>query len=142
MGHARALKFVLNEKLAADSREVGDLQLCRVLLMNDARFPWLVLVPRYEGVRELFELPPRERNLLVEEVAHCAKRLLDVTGLAKINIGMLGNVVPQMHVHVVARSSADSAWPGPVWGFGRARAYAPAKRATFLRRIRKAIRKA
>jgi diadenosine tetraphosphate (Ap4A) HIT family hydrolase len=119
------MSFALDDRLTADTLFLADLTLCRVLLMNDSRFPWLILVPRRAGLRELSDLAPPERALLIEEVALAGERLKTHTGAKKINIGALGNIVAQLHVHVVARREGDAAWPGPVWGFDKAAPYAP-----------------
>ncbi len=99
------------------------LPLCRVLLMKDRRFPWLVLVPERESVREVHELPAADRAELIEEVARAGEALARLFQPDKLNVGALGNVVPQLHVHVVARFAADPAWPGPVWDSGAALPY-------------------
>jgi len=116
--------FALHPTLARDTVEVARLPLCRVLLMNDRRFPWLILVPERESVREIHELPPAGRAMLIEEVARAGRVLTRLFTPDKVNVGALGNVVPQLHVHVVARFAADAAWPGPVWGSGAAEPYA------------------
>ena len=121
------MSFALDERLARDTFVVGDMPLCRVLLMNDSRWPWLVLVPRRESVVELTDLDAADRALLVEEAAQAAAFLKAQTGALKINIGALGNVVRQLHLHVVARNVGDPAWPGPVWGHGVAAPYAQAQ---------------
>ncbi len=86
--------------------------------MNDARFPWLILVPRRPGLVELVDLQPAERAALMEEIAGVSVALSARRGVDKINVGALGNIVPQLHVHIVGRAVGDDAWPGPVWGFG------------------------
>src|ERR1700753_3000 len=91
--------------------------------MNDARYPWLILVPRRADATEIFDLDAADRALLIEEDARAARGLKALGGAAKINIGALGNLVPQLHVHIVARSPGDAAWPGPVWGHGAPVAY-------------------
>ncbi|HEV2652704.1 MAG TPA: HIT family protein [Rhizomicrobium sp.] len=106
--------FQLQTRLAADTFPIADWKLSRVLLMNDRRYPWIVLVPRRAGAVELFELSADDRAVLMEEIADASARLKG--DAAKINVGVLGNLVPQLHVHVVARSPGDPAWPGPVWG--------------------------
>jgi diadenosine tetraphosphate (Ap4A) HIT family hydrolase len=116
--------FDLHTRLAADTVFVADWTLCRVLLMNDARFPWLILVPRRANTTELFELCPEDREMLMAEVALASERLKHFSQAAKINIGALGNLVPQLHMHVIARNPGDAAWPGPVWGNGVAEPYA------------------
>lgn len=130
--------FVLHERLAADAVFVTNWPLTRVLLMNDARFSWLILVPRRTDVTELFQLSQKERQELMEEIAQASKKLKAITGAAKINVGALGNMVPQLHVHVVARNPDDAAWPGPVWGHGAAVAYEPSARDALLAKLRSA----
>ena len=115
--------FALHPTLARDTVEVTRLSLCRVSLMKDRRFPWLILVPEREAVREIHELPPEERAELIEEIARASQVLQRLFHPDKLNVGALGNVVPQLHVHVVARFDGDPAWPGPVWGSGAAEAY-------------------
>ena len=110
--------FVLHPRLENDTVFVADYALSRVLLMNDARFPWLLLVPRRAGICQLHELAHAERMVLIEEIARAGKALIAVSAAAKINVAALGNIVPQLHVHVVARNASDPAWPNPVWGFG------------------------
>jgi diadenosine tetraphosphate (Ap4A) HIT family hydrolase len=94
--------------------------LSAVLLMNDSRYPWFVLVPRRGGLVEPFDLPAAEQSQLWHEVAHVGAVLKRSTGCRKVNIGALGNIVSQLHVHVIARNEGDAAWPGPVWGKGAA----------------------
>jgi diadenosine tetraphosphate (Ap4A) HIT family hydrolase len=110
--------FDLHPTLARDTVEVVRLPLCRVLLMKDRRFPWLILVPEREPAREIHELNPADRAELVEEIARAGEVLTRLFRPDKLNVGALGNLVPQLHVHVVARFAADPAWPGPVWGSG------------------------
>ena len=118
-------EFDLHPRLAADTVFVADWTLCRVLLMNDARYPWLILVPRRNDVTEIFELCPEDREMLMAEIALASERLRHFSRAAKINIGALGNLVPQLHIHIIARNPSDAAWPGPVWGNGVAEPYAP-----------------
>jgi diadenosine tetraphosphate (Ap4A) HIT family hydrolase len=115
--------FVLHRTLAGDTLEVTRLSLCRVLLMKDRRFPWLILVPERDSVREIHELSPVDRAELIEEIARASQVLTRLFQPDKVNVGALGNVVPQLHVHVVARFTGDPAWPGPVWGSGPAVPY-------------------
>ncbi|MDQ7995497.1 MAG: HIT family protein [Luteibacter sp.] len=116
--------FGLDSRLAGDTLVVGDLPLSRVLLMRDARYAWLVLVPRKAGLVEVSDLPDEERALLWQEAGLAGSALRAVAPCDKLNIGALGNIVRQLHVHVVARTEGDAAWPGPVWGFGKAEPYA------------------
>lgn len=120
------MSFELHPRLAANTSFIADWPLCRVLLMEDARYFWLVLVPRREGVSEITELSPQDRAALMEEAAR-AGRIIKDSG--KLNIGALGNLVPQLHLHVVARQPGDPAWPGPVWGHSPAVPYDDAARA-------------
>jgi diadenosine tetraphosphate (Ap4A) HIT family hydrolase len=131
--------FELHPRLEADTLLVADWALSRVLLMNDARFPWLVLVPRRAGVSELHELAHAERMVLIEELARASRALKSVTSATKMNIASLGNFVPQLHVHVVARTPSDAAWPKPVWGVGTPVAYESAVSETLLRRLKAAL---
>ncbi len=121
------MPFSLHPTLARDTVEVARLPLCRVLLMNDRRFPWLILVPERESVREIYELPPADRAVLIEEIAQASDALTRLCRPDKLNVGALGNVVPQLHIHVVARFSTDAAWPGPVWGSGLTEPYSDAE---------------
>ena len=129
--------FVLDERLAADTAFVADGPLSQLRLMDDARFPWLVLVPRVTGAVEWFDLGPADQSLLWNEVRRAAS-LLRAPSCEKINLGALGNIVRQLHVHVVARHSGDAAWPGPVWGSGAARRHTPETLAAALAMYREA----
>lgn len=120
------MEFELDPQLDRDTHLIGDLGLCRVLLMDDARWPWLVLVPRRAGVRELFELGDADRTLLMREVAQVGQALIEFTGAHKLNVAALGNVVPQLHVHLVARRTDDVNWPNVVWGLFPRKHYDPA----------------
>jgi diadenosine tetraphosphate (Ap4A) HIT family hydrolase len=129
------MPFILHPRLAEDTAEVTRLTLCRVLLMKDRRFPWLLLVPEREGVREIAELPPVDRTVLIEEIARTSDVLTQLFRPDKLNVGALGNVVPQLHVHIVARFSTDPAWPGPVWGSGPAVPYTESELAEIQKRL-------
>ncbi len=131
-------EFVLHERLAADTAFVTDWRLARVLLLNDARYAWLVLVPRRAGAVELFDLSQADRADLMEETARAARLLKSARNAAKINVGALGNLVLQLHVHVVARNPGDPAWPGPVWGHSPAVPYQAAVRDALIAQIVKA----
>jgi diadenosine tetraphosphate (Ap4A) HIT family hydrolase len=117
------MSFTLDPRLEADTFALGDLALSRVLLMDDARYEWLILVPRRPGLVEIVDLDEAERAELIEEAALLAEFLRTRGKTEKVNIGALGNVVRQLHVHVVARRRGDAAWPGPVWGAGAAERY-------------------
>ena len=115
--------FSLDPRLAADTILIKDIGLSRVLLMNDSRYPWLILVPRIAGATELHHLSKSNRDLLMEEITQTSTGLSELYDPDKINVGALGNIVSQLHVHVVARRLSDDAWPGPVWGLGAAIPY-------------------
>jgi diadenosine tetraphosphate (Ap4A) HIT family hydrolase len=115
--------FRLDERLEKDSLEIGALRLCQVRLMNDARWPWLVLVPMMPGASEMHDLPKQQQRQLAQEMLIAGAALKRATSCEKINTGALGNVVRQLHVHVIARKAGDPNWPGPVWGFGARQPY-------------------
>lgn len=115
--------FVLDPRLERDSLWLADGPLSQIRLMDDARFPWLVLVPRVPDAVEWIDLPGDAQRLLLAEIHQCGHWLRAHATCEKINIGALGNIVRQLHVHVVARRSEDAAWPGPVWGSGVATPY-------------------
>jgi diadenosine tetraphosphate (Ap4A) HIT family hydrolase len=127
--------FALHPRLEADTAFVADWPLSRVLLMNDARYRWLVLVPRKPDLVELHDLGAQDRAALVEEIARASQTLKSLTGAAKINTGALGNMVPQLHIHVIARNPGDPAWPGPVWGHSPAQPYDETVRAAFIAKL-------
>lgn len=131
--------FALDPRIAGDTLHVGDLPLCSVLLMNDARFPWLILVPRRAGAREIVDLSLADAQTLMAEIRVASRVLQAVADPDKINVGALGNVVPQLHVHVVARFLSDPAWPGPVWGHGTRTLYPPHAASALLERLRAAF---
>jgi len=133
------MTFVLDDRLARDTRVIGDLPLCRVLLMNDARWPWLILAPRREGAVELIDLEGADQTQLIGEVGRAARFLKGHAKADKINIGALGNIVRQLHVHVVARVVGDPAWPGPVWGHGVATHYDPAAARALIEAAREGL---
>jgi diadenosine tetraphosphate (Ap4A) HIT family hydrolase len=107
--------FTLHLRLAADTIALGDWPLCRLLLMNDARFPWVILVPARADLREIHDLTSPERATLIEEIARVSALMQQVFKADKMNVAALGNQVPQLHIHIIARFAADPAWPNPVW---------------------------
>jgi diadenosine tetraphosphate (Ap4A) HIT family hydrolase len=115
--------FVLDERLAADTLVIGDGPLSRILLINDSRFPWAVLVPRRMGLADWVDLSAGEVTLLDGEIRTVTAALRALRPFHKLNVASLGNMVRQLHVHVVAREEGDAAWPRPVWGVGAAVAY-------------------
>ena len=131
--------FELHPQLDQDTVAITTLGLSRVLLMNDSRFPWLILVPEQPGVSEIHDLGPGDRALLMEEIARTSAVLKDLFNAQKINVGALGNMVPQLHVHVVTRNRGDAAWPGPVWGHGEPVAYGAGELAAMVEKLAKAL---
>ncbi len=115
--------FILHPQLDADCKWVGDLPLCRVLLLNDSQYPWLILVPRREGLRELHQLSAEEQLQYLQESNLAAGLLEELFNAEKLNIAALGNMVPQLHIHHIARFQSDVAWPKPVWGAFPAQPY-------------------
>jgi diadenosine tetraphosphate (Ap4A) HIT family hydrolase len=131
--------FMLDHRLAADTLPVMPLGLCALMLMKDVRWPWLLLVPQRANITELYQLTPDDQAALMSETAHVSKALAGLTGCHKLNIGALGNVVPQFHMHIVARHEGDANWPKPVWGFGGKLPYEDAAAQRFIDRLRAAL---
>jgi diadenosine tetraphosphate (Ap4A) HIT family hydrolase len=115
--------FTLHERLVADSIRVGELPLCALLLINDANYPWFVLVPKRVEVREIYHLDKVDRLQLLGESCVLSEVMEAVFTPLKMNIAALGNMVPQLHLHHIARFSDDAAWPNPVWGMVPAKIY-------------------
>lgn len=134
-----AKDFSLHPQLAADTFLVTDLELCRVLLMNDQQYPWLIAVPRIPGLTELDELTPMETRVFYEESRQLLAALRELYHPDKLNVAALGNVVPQLHVHHVARFENDAAWPRPIWGIHPPQPYTEAKRDDVLTKLRAAM---
>jgi len=133
------MDFVLDTRLEADTCHVSSLALCEVRLMNDSRFPWLVLVPREQGLVEICDLPPEGQATLWREVTRASEALRAIAPFDKLNLGALGNIVRQLHVHVVGRREGDAAWPGPVWGSGKAVPYVPDALESSITQLRVAL---
>lgn len=115
--------FTLDPTLARDTVPLGEWALCRVLLMNDAQYPWLVLVPARPGLRDFHDLAPADLTLATGEIVRASKALQALFEPFKLNVAALGNMVPQLHIHVIARFADDAAWPKPVWGVRPAEPY-------------------
>ena len=120
MTEAVTSDFELDTRLAADSVLIADGPLSQIRLMNDARFPWVVLVPRVAGASEWIDLSGDQQRLLLAEINQSSRHLKQKPNVTKLNIGALGNIVRQLHVHLIGRHEGDAAWPGPVWGSGPA----------------------
>jgi diadenosine tetraphosphate (Ap4A) HIT family hydrolase len=127
--------FSLDPQLAADTLAVADLPLCAVRLMRDANYPWLILVPRRAGLAEIIDLDSNQRSQLMAEIAAASEALRASVRCDKLNVAAIGNLVRQLHVHVMARRKDDLAWPKPVWGFAAARPYAPGEADAFVQQL-------
>jgi diadenosine tetraphosphate (Ap4A) HIT family hydrolase len=128
--------FVVNERLRADCHFICDLQLSRLLLMDDKRWQWLILVPRVDNGVEIHQLAENEQSLLQVETCEISRMLQEISQCWKINTGALGNVVRQLHIHVIARNEGDANWPAPVWGYGERQPYDGDMCNAFIRQIR------
>jgi diadenosine tetraphosphate (Ap4A) HIT family hydrolase len=133
------MSFELDPQLRADTAFVASLPLCEVLLSNDANYPWLILVPRLPGLRDLIDLEDTAQAVLMNEIARAARALKSLYSAHKLNVAALGNQVAQLHVHVIARQPDDAAWPNPVWGRVPARPYDETARERRLRELRGAL---
>ncbi len=131
--------FTLDSRLEADTFVIGQLGLSQILLMDDARFPWLILVPAKPDLAEIIDLSEAERIILMQEIAVASEALKSLFNPDKLNIGALGNHVRQLHIHVIARFVSDEAWPNPVWGKGERQPYPPHMAGSLIDRIAKAL---
>lgn len=129
----------LHPQLDTDTATIGDLPLSRLLLSKDANYPWLILVPRQPDAVEIIDLDPDARTRLMTEIGQVSEALKGITGCDKLNVAALGNQVPQLHVHIIARRKGDAAWPRPVWGAVPAREYDAAELGAFINAIRRRI---
>ena len=132
-------EFELDGRIARDSDLVSVLGLCQLRIQNESRWPWLVMVPERNGMSEIFDLSPSDQALLSFEVNRVAAAFREVTGATKINVGALGNIVRQLHVHVIARFEGDPNWPGPVWGFGQAVPYEQSQKQNLIKKLVEAL---
>lgn len=127
--------FTLDPRLVNDTIELDRWALSRVLLMNDAQYPWLILVPQRADIREIVDLDADARTTLLEEIVRASNALKKMVNPHKLNVAALGNAVPQLHCHVIARFTTDPAWPKPVWGVKPAQPYTESAAAEFRRRF-------
>ena len=132
-------EWELHPQLVQDTLPIGDLPLSRVLASKDAGYPWVILVPRRAGVSEIIDLGAGDQVMLMTEIARVSEALKTLTGCDKLNVANIGNMVAQLHVHVVARRKGDAAWPKAMWGAAPAQAYAPGVLEKFSGDMRKAI---
>lgn len=128
--------FELDPRLQQDTLPVGDFPLCRLLLMNDAQYPWFVLVPRREEIVEVFQLDVEDQRTFWQETTELAEILKDTFGADKMNVAALGNVVSQLHMHVIVRRHGDPAWPAPIWGKHPAQPYTAGQVAAIREKLR------
>lgn len=127
------MAFALDPRLEADTIKVESLAMCDLLVMNDARYPWAILVPRIAGARELHELSAYDGAAVWGEIVAVAEAIGSWPRVEKVNVGALGNLVPQLHIHIVGRHTGDTAWPGPVWGHSPRTAYKSGEETNFVR---------
>ena len=132
--------YTLHPRLKTDTFPICDMDLCEARLMNDRRFPWVILVPRRDAVTEVHQLSRDDQHLLVHESSVTADVLGKLFAADKINVAALGNLVPQLHWHVIARNRRDAAWPGPVWGFGQRIPYVEKESAMLTEKLQGALR--
>ena len=128
--------FTLHPQLANDTATLGDLTLCRVLLMNDAQYPWIILVPRRDNLTELYQLNATDRQRYQVESAQLAQQMMTEFSGDKFNVAALGNAVPQLHIHHIVRFKNDAAWPTPVWGVRPVQPYSEQALRTMIQRLR------
>ena len=131
--------WLLHAQLQKDTIDIGDLPLSRVLVIKDANYPWLMLVPRRADTVEIIDLDEVEQGQLMTEINRVGRALKEITKCDKLNVAALGNVVPQLHVHIIARRTSDAAWPRPVWGVVPALAHDAGEVQTFISALRRKI---
>ena len=132
-------EFKLNFRLLEDSTFVTKLHVNQVRLNHDARFPWLILIPEIAGLREIHDIPDEKQAIVQKEVNFCSAALQELTSADKMNVAALGNLVPQLHIHVIARRQDDSAWPQPVWSAGEAKPYEEENLAKLVNKLRQRL---
>lgn len=132
-------EFALDGQLAADTVLLGEFPLCLVLLSRDANYPWCILVPKREGLREIFHMSVEDREQLMKESCHLSEVMADLFVPDKMNVAALGNMVPQLHLHHVARTKDDAAWPKPIWGAADAKEYGKEALESRVSRLRSAL---
>jgi len=131
--------MILHKQLEKDCVVLGQLDLCAVLLMPDANYPWLILVPQRENISEIYQLNDADQQLLIRESSKVSMVLTELFDADKINVAALGNMVPQLHIHHVARYKTDAAWPAPVWGAIPPKSYADVELRNMQRCLKKAL---
>ncbi len=131
--------FTLDSRLQNDTYEIGALKLCRVLLMDDARYPWVILVPQLTNLKEIVDLSEADQQILMQEITFASTALKTLFAPDKLNVAALGNQVSQLHVHIIARFVSDEAWPNPVWGQGERMSYPPHMAGSLIDRFIKVL---
>lgn len=131
--------FVLDTRLEADTFPLCELELCTVRLAKDANYPWLIMIPKVAGIAELIDLCGQDQHRLTDEIARISTALQSVTQCDKLNVAALGNMVRQLHIHVIARYETDAAWPGPIWGVNPAADYETDKANELIEKIKNAL---
>lgn len=134
------MPFILNTTLEKDCIQLGKLQLCRVLLMNDSQFPWLILVPEKPDLTEIYQLSEQDQQVLIQESSFVTEQLAGIYLADKMNIAALGNMVPQLHIHHVVRYKSDKSWPAPVWGQFDALPYTEDKLMDTVKKVKRALK--
>ena len=127
--------FQLHAQLKQDCFIVGRFELCLVLLLNDSQFPWFILVPQRENIREIYELQSEDQQLLIQESSYFSQQLATIFEAEKLNVAAIGNIVPQLHVHHIVRYQTDKAWPAPVWGKFAATPYTTQQRDSRISKV-------
>lgn len=131
--------YELHPQLKQDTIRIGEFELCEVLLMNDMRYPWLILVPKRENKAEIYQLTEQEQQRLLIESSFVSKVMSGLFSAAKMNIAALGNMVEQLHIHHIARYKTDATWPKPVWGIGQAEPYSEMAKSAMLSQLTQAL---
>lgn len=130
------MQFTVHSKLSDDTIYIGSLPLCEVLLMNDCRFPWMILVPRIPNLQDFHEIPTNHQDALFREIEQASTAIQKVWSVNKMNVAALGNQVSQLHIHVIGRRTTDDAWPQPVWGHGTPRPYNSQSKSTTIQSLK------
>ncbi len=134
-------EFTLHPRLEADSVFIAHLKLCEVRLQTDANYPWLNLIPVIPDAREIHKLTPKQQQTLWQEISFVSEKFEVLTKAEKLNVATLGNMVPQLHIHIIARYEGDPAWPGSIWGLVPRKPYAEATLETFIEQLQEALNK-
>lgn len=132
--------FALHTQLDADTHKIGTMELCQVLLMNNSVWPWVILVPQRADVKEMHDLSEQDQLLLMKEMMAISTALKKITGADKMNVANLGNMVSQLHIHIIGRLNMDPAWPNPVWGTPHKRPWTPTDLKQFTANLKNEVK--